>query len=260
MHKLIRLDKLDGNRRGILNQIADEGYYIGQIVAPFPARYLAKPENFVSLLFYYGMLTIGDIYGVSQKLVIPNNNVRKQYYGYLLEQYQEIADVDVMPLNVAFHQAALDGEWRPMIDWIASAYEKTTSVRQLIEGERNLQGFMNAYLSLNAYYLTAPEMEMSHGFCDFFLMPDMSRYPMIRHSYILELKYLKADATEQVAAEQWAAAVEQIRGYAKAPMVEKLTAGTTLHLLVVQIKGYELLRAEETTAGELIVKGQRTKV
>jgi hypothetical protein len=55
---------------------------------------------------------------------------------------------------------------------------------------------MNALLNLNPYYLTAPEVELNHGYCDFFLMPDLMRYPMIKHSYILELKYLKTDATE----------------------------------------------------------------
>ena len=67
-----------------------------------------------------------------------------------------------------------------MMDYILQAYHDTTSVRSLIEGERNLQGFMNAYLSLNTYYLTAPEVELSHGYCDFFLMPDLTRWPMVK--------------------------------------------------------------------------------
>ena len=68
-------------------------------------------------------------------------------------------------------------------------------MRCLIEGERNIQGFFTAYLSLSTYYLTAPEVELNHGYCDFFLMPDLRRYPMVAHSYIIELKYLKQDAT-----------------------------------------------------------------
>ena len=88
-------------------------------------------------------------------------------------------------------------------------------------------------------------MELSHGYCDFFLMPDLSRYPMVRHSYILELKYLKADATEAEAERQWAEAVEQIRGYAEGPRVRKLIRDTQLHLIVMQVKGLETLRIEE---------------
>lgn len=47
--------------------------------------------NFLSLLYYYGMLTIGGVEGELLKLTIPNNNVRLQYYHYLLDEYQSIS-------------------------------------------------------------------------------------------------------------------------------------------------------------------------
>ncbi len=245
MKKLIQLDQLDGNRRGLIHEIAENGYTYGTLAESFPAEELTRPQIFVSLLFYYGMLTIGGNFGAKVKLIIPNNNVRRQYYGYLLEEFQKIARVDTMALSNAYDQAAINGDWLAMLSSIALLYRETTSVRQLIEGERNLQGFMNAYLTLCPYYLTAPEMEMNHGFCDFFLMPDLRHYPMIRHSYILELKYLKADATDTDAASQWQEAVEQIRQYAQGGRVSYLVGDTQLHLLIMQIKGYETIRMEE---------------
>ena len=247
MRKLIQLDQLDGNRRGLLNQIAQDGGITEALVPSFPARDMALPENFVSLLFYYGMLTIGGVFGAKQKLIIPNNNVRKHYYDYLLRQYQEIATIDIRALSNAYDQAAINGDWQSMVKEIADVYQKTTSVRQLIEGERNLQGFMNAYLTLNPYYLTAPELELNHGYCDFFLMPDLKRYPMIAHSYILELKYLKQEDTETVAERQWQEATDQILEYAQAPIVQKMTEGTRLHLLILQIRGCEMVRVEEVS-------------
>ena len=86
--------------------------------------------------------------------------------------------------------------------FIARAYKDNSSVRSSIEGERNIQGFFTAYLSINAYYLTMPEVELNHGFCDMFLMPDLQRYPEVEHSYILELKYLPKDKFEAQSAEQ----------------------------------------------------------
>ncbi len=118
-------------------------------------------------------------------------------------------------------------------------------MRQLIEGERNLQGFMNAYLTLTNYYLVAPEMEFAHGFCDFFLLPNYAVYPMVKHSYILELKYLKTDATEAEAEKQWAEAVEQIKTYATDKKLQSMLHGTQLHPIVVQIKGYDLVKYDE---------------
>ena len=242
MRRLIQLDTLDNYRRGIIHQVSEQGYVMARLQESFDASRLADRENFISLLFYYGMLTIGGISGASLKLVIPNNNVRRQYYDWLLREYQSIARVDTTRLNEVYDGAALRGEWRPMLEALADAYRETTSVRQLIEGERNLQGFMTAYLSFNPYYLVAPEVELSHGYCDFFLLPDFIHYPMVAHSYILELKYLKADATKAEAEKQWAEAEDQIRGYAASPRVRQLAGGTQLHLLILQIRGYELER------------------
>ena len=245
MKRLIRLDGTSNYRTGIINEIAQKGYILGNIEESFPAERLTQPDKFVSLLFYYGMLTIGDTAGAMLKLTIPNLNVRKQYYDYLLEEYNSIRPVETYPLNMAFYQAAVEGDWRPMMDQIMTAYSETTSVRSLIEGERNLQGFMNALMNLNPYYLTAPEVELNHGYCDFFLMPDLMRYPMVEHSYILELKYLKADATEAAAEQQWTEAVDQIRHYAEGRVVKRLIQHTRLHPIVVQVRGYEVQRMEE---------------
>ena len=245
MKRLIVMDKLEGERLNIIHDIAEDGFIHGQVVSHFPAERMMEFGNFISLLYYYGMLTIGGVEGELLKLIIPNNNVRLQYYHYLLEEYQSIAPANLQRLSLCYSRAALHGDWRPMMDCILKAYHDTTAVRQLIEGERNLQGFMNAYLTLTSYYLVAPEMEFSHGYCDFFLLPNHAAYPTVAHSYILELKYLKADATEAEAERQWAKAMEQVKAYAADPKLQSMLHGTRLHPIVAQIKGYDLLRMEE---------------
>ena len=245
LNNLIKLDQLDGDRKGVLLEIAEKGSITGKVANSFPAAQLTDPEMFKSLLFYYGMLTFTDDYGIEQELGIPNNNVRKQYYEFLLREYQNLHPIDLSGLIRCYREAALNGNWHPMMDYILQAYHDTTSVRSLIEGERNLQGFMNAYLNLNTYYLTAPEVELNHGYCDFFLMPDLTRWPMVKHSYILELKYFSMSDTEEKAEKQWAEAVEQIKQYGQGKKVQLLTSGTQLHLIVAQIQGYEKKRVEE---------------
>ena len=245
MKRLIVMDKLEGERLNIIHDIAEDGVIYGQVASHFPAERMMEFGNFISLLYYYGMLTIGGVEGELLKLIIPNNNVRLQYYHYLLEEYQSIAPANLQRLSLCYSRAALHGDWRPMMDCILKAYHDTTAVRQLIEGERNLQGFMNAYLTLTNYYLVAPEMEFSHGYCDFFLLPNHAAYPTVAHSYILELKYLKADATEAEAERQWAEAMEQVKAYAADRKLQSMLHGTRLHPIVAQIKGYDLLRMEE---------------
>ena len=258
MKKLLQFDKLDGERRGIIHKIAEEGQIITQLYESFSAYQIPKAEIFPSLLFYYGMLTIKGTFGSQLILGIPNNNVRKQYYNYLLEEFQDINYVNPINLTTQFTYMAFEGKWQEPLQHIADAYAKVSSVRDSIESERNLQGFFMAYLNLNDYYITAPELELNHGYCDFFLLPDLTHYPT-KHSYILELKVLskkefdeeakdayKEDGTPMTRAEkQWEDAVEQINRYAAAPRVEALRQGTTLHKIILQFKGWELARMEE---------------
>ena len=250
LKRLIKIDKSEGKRIEVIHDIAEKGFIKARLVSHFPAERMMEFGNFVSLLYYYGMLTIGGTVGDRLKLIIPNNNVRLQYYQYLLDEYSSIHSIDVSELDDAFDMAALDGDWQPLIKYICRAYHDTTAIRQLIEGERNLQGFMNAYLTLTNYYLIAPEMEFSHGYCDFFLLPNYAVYPMVKHSYILELKYLKADATDVDAKRQWSEAVEQITSYAADKKLQSMLHGTQLHPIVVQIKGYDAIRIEEVGGGK----------
>lgn len=258
MKKLLQFDKLDGERKGIIRKIAEEEQIVTQLYESFSAYQIPKAEIFPSLLFYYGMLTIKGTRGSKLILGIPNNNVRKQYYGYLEEEYQAKAYVDVNQLTDYYYDMAYDGKWEEGLRFMADAYAKVSSVRDGIEAERNLQGFFMAYLNLNDYYITAPELELNHGYCDFFLLPDLTHYAS-QHSYILELKVLsKKDFSAIVEGEftedgkpmtkaekQWREALDQIHQYAEAPRVEALRQGTKLHLIIMQFEGWELKRMEE---------------
>ena len=251
MKKLLQLDKLDGNRKGVILEIAEKGKIISNLETTFPAETLTNPNMFVSLLFYYGMLTIKGTRGSRLILGIPNNNVRKQYYEYLLEQYEEKASLDTNQLEDYFYDMAYDGKWHDALQFLADSYAKVSSVRDGIEAERNIQGFFMAYLNLNAYYMTAPELELNHGYCDFFLLPDLTHYAS-KHCYILELKLIpkkekgmSQETYEAAIQQQWDAAEVQIKHYAEAPRVEALRQGTQLHKIIMQFDGWKLFRMDE---------------
>ena len=251
MRKLIQLDKLDGDRKGVIKTIAETGEITTHLEETFPANKITEPEIFPSLLFYYGMLTIKGTRGDKLILGIPNNNVRKQYYGYLKEMFEEKASLSVNRLTDYYYDMAYDGKWRDGLTFLAESYANVSSVRDGIEAERNLQGFFMAYLNLNSYYYTAPELELNHGYCDFFLLPDLTHYPT-KHSYILELKLIPKKergmtkkAHEALINQQWEEAKKQIISYAGAPRVEILRQGTQLHKIIMQFDGWKLYRMDE---------------
>lgn len=235
----------EGNRMSTIEEIAAKGEILIQLRTSFPAERVADIDNFRSLLYYYGLLTMCGTRGDLIRMCIPNHCVREQYFGFLRDYYQKHSSIDLHYLNVMLADLAYDGVWKPFFESLARAYRENSSVRDSIEGERNLQGFLKAYLALASYYLVQPELEMNYGYCDFFLLPDKQRYPDVEHSYILELKYAPRTAT---AAELEAQAEEgrrQLLQYSKDKIARKQAEGTTLHCLLLQFQGWDMVRYEE---------------
>ena len=248
LKRLVQLEGMGTEQHSTLQQIAAEGSIVADLHMSFPAEHIFDEGNFVSLLYYYGMLTIVGTRGDMLRLGIPNNNVRKQYYEYLLAEYKRMGNIDFSPLKLSFYDLAVDGKWQQVFEMIVERYAQVSSVRNAIEGERNLQGFMMCMFSLCSYYLMLPEVEMAHGYCDIFLMPDRKRYPEVAHSYIVELKYLTAKDSEAKAEGQWSEAVDQVRRYTADRKVQQMTKDTELHLIRMQMRTTELVRIDEVPA------------
>ena len=162
------------------------------------------------------------------------------------DYYRRSFDVDLSALKKGFRMMVGDGEWKTVVERIATAYRENSSVRDSILGEHNLQGFFKAYLALNSLYLVEPEIELNYGFSDFLLLPDKARYPGIAHSYIMELKYVKPTATDAEIQEKSREADEQLKKYSEDKIVKRLCAGTQLHLLKVVFRGAEMEVCIET--------------
>lgn len=130
-------------------------------------------------------------------------------------------------------------------------YDMEQNVKELPYG---VQDFVTI-VEQNIYYVDKtmyiPELELNHGYCDFFLLPDLTHYAT-KHSYILEFKLVpkreKGMSEETYQAnikKQWQQAEVQIKQYAVAPRVEALRQGTTLHKIIMQFDGWNLLHMDE---------------
>ncbi|WP_291591803.1 ATP-binding protein [Bacteroides sp.] len=235
----------EGSRMSTIEEIAAKGEILVDLHTSFSAEKVADIDNFRSLLYYYGLLTICGTRGDRLKMCIPNNCVREQYLGFLRDYYQQAHALNLSYLKDLIDDFAYDGHWKPFFESIARAYRENSSVRDAIEGERNLQGFLKAYLALASYYLVEPELEMNYGYCDFFLLPDKKRYDDIRHSYILELKYSPRTATGRELQAQAEEGRRQLLQYSEDKVAQQLAKGTTLHRLLIQFQGWEMIQYEE---------------
>ena len=86
LRMLIRHDKEFAHDASIIQHLVTDGFVTGNLKRGFPAESINDPDNFVSLLFYFGMLTIDGTYRGKTKFVIPNEVAKEQIYAYLLER------------------------------------------------------------------------------------------------------------------------------------------------------------------------------
>ena len=239
------------NRMSVIEEIAATGSVIMSLKTSFPAEYVTDDNNFRSLLYYYGLLTMESSYGSMMKMVIPNNCVKEQYWSFMRDYYNRSFKIDSIPMEMEMMRMALEGEWQPFIERIAVAYRENSSVRDSILGEHNLQGFFKAYLALNSLYLVEPEVELNYGFSDFLLLPDKARYPETAHSYIMELKYVKPTASDSEVEAKNKEAEEQLQKYCADRVVKRLCMNTQLHLLKIVFRGAEMKICAETCSTDI---------
>lgn len=245
MKKIIFLDKLQGDRKSVLKEIINQGYIWAELRESFPAEDLVDPDLFPSLLYYYGMLTIIGKRGRRVKLGIPNENVRRQYYGYVLDEYNRDAKINNNHLADRYDVMALDGNIKPAIEYIAEGYRNCTSIHSSIQAERNLQGFIAAYLNHSGYYYIIQEMELNGGYCDLTMIPDLTRFPEVAHAYLLELKYLKTGDTDEEGNKALEEARAQLEQYAQDTRLPQLMNGKPIHKIAIIYKGNDLWKITE---------------
>ena len=213
------------------------------LVESFPAEAIIKPENFHSLFFYYGLLSMADRKMGEIVYSVPNACVEKQIFGYLRDRYFP-PEKSWLEWNASARAFAYEGKWREFFELVAKNFKETTPIRGGIDGEVRMQGYFQCEMGHLPQFITCPELEMSHGNCDFFLFPERTYYGDVPHSYIVEFKYAKKGAKKTELETQRKDGITQLKAYAKDKKIPALAKGTTLHLVLVQYRGPAMANCE----------------
>ena len=243
---LIRHDKEFAHDASIIQDLVTKGFVTGKLVENFPAERINDPDNFLSLLFYFGMVTIDGTYDGATKFVIPNEVVRDQMYTYLLDTYKEndltyeAYDKGKLESQMAYH-----GAYKPYFDYIADCLKRYASQRDKQKGEAFVHGFTLAMTSQCQFYRPISELDNDGGYADIFLLPLCDIYKDMTDSYIVELKYCKSSTTDDQVKQLFKEASAQICRYADSDIVRESVKTTKLHKLVVIYRGTEMVECKE---------------
>ena len=246
LRMLIRRDKEFAHDASVIQSLVKNGFITGTLKTGFPAETIGDPDNFVSLLYYFGMVTISGTHEGYTKFTIPNEVVREQIFRYLLDTYKENdLTFEEYEKSGFASRLAYRGEWKQYFQYIADALHRYSSQRDHQKGEFFVHGFTLAMTCQNQFYRPVSEADTQEGYADIFLMPLLDIYSDMLHSYIVELKYAKSKEPDSRVEELRQQAIKQVNRYAQTDTVMNAVKTTTLHKIVVVYHGTEMAVCEE---------------
>ena len=237
---------LNGNF-DLLRRVIAHGEVDSDLNPSFPVQQLGQRENFLTLLHCLGLLSIRGTAAGHTRLGIPNQTVRRLLYAHLRDAYRDagVFSLDLLTFEQLTWAMARDGNWRPAVEFLAHALQRQTSVRDYVDGERLLQGFLAAYLGAAGCFVFQTEAELSKGYADMVLIPLTAKHPALRHGYVVEIKYLRrnsgGDAGVRDAMDR---AVRQLTRYLADERLAREHPGAMFVGLALVFHGWELAACE----------------
>jgi len=207
-----------------------------------------QQENvfFASLLYYLGVLTLGEIseYG-ELTLKIPNLVVRKLYVEQLQKSY-----LPAKELNLARKVAKTlysTGHIAPLCDFIEQRYFKVFD-RFLVPrndyreaSELTIKTIFLTVLFNDTLYIMDSEKPLKRGYADLTMIvrPQMRKYKVL--DILIEFKYIKLKAAKVTGEEARSMSRQQIEEPVKT-MLTEATAQVKRYQLELEEKYYGILR------------------
>jgi hypothetical protein len=233
--RLRKLVAIEGGREKLL-EIMTNGRIDEKLSTNFSVDDLQNEEYFVSFLFYLGMLTVRRMDDGITTLAIPNYSIKTLYWEYMASYLKNMDDcaIDTRELVEQVRCMAMDGDLMPYITYFTENVLKRLSNRDLQRfDEKYIKVMMLTNLYMSPLYLPVSEDENINGYTDVYLQKHWAS-PAVRHEYVLEIKYVKTNATESDIAAKFAEADAQIQKYKNDP---RFAGRTDLKFAALVFKG-----------------------
>ena len=215
----------------------------GKIVRLFELEKHFDTNDFISMLFYNGYLTIKEVDGMITTYQIPNYVSEKLYAEYMLTlvDIQDKYKVDISELQRAIIQFGQRGNIEYLIKYVQE-FLMYCSVRDKENfTEKELKHVFQMMLALTAQYYVYGEYPAGQGFADIYLQK--STNSLATYEAVIELKYLNKEKSKKANTKKLVKeAKEQMERYLED---KRLNQKENLKKYVIIFEGFEKYYLEE---------------
>lgn len=220
-----------------LNEIMSIGETCTTLVDRFNISTMySQKENFKSLLFYLGMLTIKEEGSMGTVLKIPNYVIKTIYWSQYFQKVNEYYNIEIQKVRYAVDQMRMHGNVESFIELVKAILENLSN-RDLIQmDEKNIKMIFLTLLGIDATYFIKSEEENNKGYIDIMLRRKIQLKDITKFEWLIELKYIKESEKNNLekVKEQ---GLNQLQMYSESKMVKEEIDGENLKKVLIVVVG-----------------------
>ena len=190
--KVENLLKLQNNEyyKDILDDILKTGSINGELKLKFNLKEPFARDDFISLLYYFGYLTIKDI-ALGGRLVfgIPNYVMQELYTNYFLKLLRDIKiNIDDNILGASLEEIVYEGKIEVISKYVETILKLSDNRIFMKFDEKYVQLIYFSLLINRGEFIAYNEYQCKNGFIDLMLLKNKE---ICKHDIMIELKYIK---------------------------------------------------------------------
>jgi len=193
-------------------------------------------DNFYSLLYYLGLVTIKKTEGRKIYLGIPNYSVKTMYWEYLLNSYKIANIAKMQEVALAMNKMRRNADVKEIMEIYARVRSELSNRDLIWYNEMTSKSIFITLLFLDGVYILESEKEVRAGYTDLYLKEGVTYKEEVNYRYLLEFKHIKQeDYTEKALTSKKKEAKEQLEKYIKDAKIQEDGVRPLKKMIVISI-------------------------
>lgn len=187
------------HHKKVLDDLIENGVIKGILTAQFSFEKEFTSDDFISLLFYLGLLSLKEAALSRIRFCFPNYVIKELYLEFFInslkQQYQ--LDFEINDVRDKLETMAQNNEVAPFTSLIENTLENLSNRDFISFNEKYIKAIFVSFASLSNLYFIKSEPEIEQKYPDIMFIYRPPYFP--NYQFLIELKYLKKTQANKLA-------------------------------------------------------------